>query len=244
MGIVAGIVGAAKAVGAVAGAASAVKGLRGAKKASRLADSQRRTAKSQKAMAADAYQTYDEYGRPVLEQAMQLAGRGVDPTFYADRAQADVGNRFDTVQGQLTRGMERRGTEFGAGQLQQIQSNIALARAHAEAAARTSARRDAEESNWRRMLQGGQLSQQSLNQAFGGQADAGQQYGQLSRQHARDASGAIAGGIGMLGKAVNRLNADPSTPPHAGDNAVGGTGLFSADQEMLKFASTAALPGE
>lgn len=213
-GITAG--GALKGIG---GAMSMAQGLDAGKRSDALAGQAQRSAANQQQMGQSAFETYDQYGRPVVEGMLGMAARGVHPGFYEDRALADVGQRFDSAQGQLQRGLERRGIQYGGGQAQQALTQMALARAVAESAARTGARRDAEETNWRRMLQGSQTAQQSLNQAQGGQAQAANQLAGLSSTYAKDAASGIGAGIGMLGKMAGQMNGQRD---NAGDNAVGG----------------------
>jgi hypothetical protein len=222
MGTAMGLSGAAATVGGVAKTAaiggSIAQGLGSQKKADAAQKRQDKITRIQRDMANEQRGIYDEFGRPAQERAFREAESGVLPEFYEDRAMGEIGRRYDAAQDSMQRQLERRGIGLQAGNAQQLVHNMLVSRAAAEAAARTGARRDAEEVNWRRVLQGYNMGQTALGNATGQFQNVSAAYGNQAAQHQASASGAFGAAGNILGNVFSRVGA----PPHATEQALSG----------------------
>ena len=192
-------VGAAATGSAVLGAASLAQGFASQADADAAQRRQNGIIKTQKQMAAEQHGIYDEFGRPVQEEAFRQARSGVLPEFYEDRARADISQRFGVAEQAMERNLNRRGIGMQAGSAQQLAHNVLMAKATAEAAASTGARRQAEDVNWRRVLQGYNMGQTTLGNATGQYQNVSNAYGNQAAQHQASADGAFAAAGNMLG---------------------------------------------
>ena len=119
-----------------------------------------------------------------------------EPSWYADRAAIASNQSFDESKGVQDRALSRMGINPNSGRFAGMQTKWGLARAAAEAAAKTKATQDAEETAFRRQTELMNASQRGQGMGAGMMENAGQMYGRA------------AGIYGDLGKSYDTLAGD------------------------------------
>lgn len=224
-------VGAATTLSAAGAAASLAQGFASQADADAAQRRQNKIIKTQKQMAQEQHGMYDEFGRPVQEEAFRQARSGVLPEFYEDRARADISQRFGVAEQAMERNLDRRGIGMQAGSAQQLAHNVLMAKATAEAAASTGARRQAEDVNWRRVLQGYNMGQTTLGNATGQYQNVSNAYGNQAAQHQASADGAF-GAVGSIigdvaGGAMDRAGMSATQQAQSANGTMRGRALGS-----------------
>ena len=116
---------------------------------------------------------------PMFDTAASYANRS--PQYYVDRAAVDSNQSFDESRAVLARTMERMGINPNSGRFAGLQSKWGLARAAAEAGAKTRARNQAEDMAFLRLMNLVQMGNQGISQGAGLMSGAGGQYGAASQ---------------------------------------------------------------
>lgn len=112
-----------------------------------------------------------------------LASRA--PAWYADRAAITSNQAFDESKGVQDRTLSRMGINPNSGRFVGLQTQWGLARAAAEAGARTRASQDAEQTAFGRQAQLLGIANQGAGQGISALGAAGQQYGAAGEDYNR-----------------------------------------------------------
>lgn len=173
---------------------------------------------------------WGQRGTGMYDRLQGLASR--EPTWYADRAAVTSGQAFDESQGIQNRLLSRMGINPNSGRFVGLQTQWGLARAAAEAGARTKAMQDAEEVAYGRQRDllgytSGQQEAGRRQQALGagmGADTAGKysalsgQYGQLASEQEQAGAMTKAGQMNEIQSRFDKMLLDVQNMPRVNTN--------------------------
>jgi hypothetical protein len=222
--------------------------------AQRVAD-QQMAAQAQQMQQAQDYYNYNVGTFRPLEQGLVTDAQNFNTEAYrsqmAQRAAADVQQAFQSMQGQTSREMARRGINPNAGAALAMQNTNALKLASATAGAQTGARTQAEQMGWARRLDAAGLGRGlagASSAAYGGATgagsaglnsamSAGNQYSQAFGQGAQYGLQGAQMGIQGQGNILNAQTSVYNTAQNAQAEmlgAVAGAGIAKYSDRRLK----------
>jgi hypothetical protein len=142
-----------------------------------LAAKQAEIAERQQAMSEEQYRIWKVNYLPLEREIVQAAGVGIDPGYYAGRAAADVNASFDKAGEVNTRNMARMGIDASSGRFAQMDAEMEIARAAAEAGASTQARNVVADTNYQRKMNAASIGRNIPSTAASMSANAANTYG-------------------------------------------------------------------
>lgn len=178
-----------------------------------LLKSQKALTDAQGTLARDQAIAYENYFMPVEAQLAGEAQAGVPVEYEEARAGIDTRRAFDQSVGQQRREMSRYGIDMSSPKFANLDSNLALIRAAAEAGAKTGVRNQARQLNWDRRMQTAQLGRGIAGSAASGLNSAAGGYGSMAGTQMGIAGqyGQQAGQFAQLGTTLAMMNAKAPT---------------------------------
>ena len=186
---------------------------------SELAGAQIEASAAQSAIAAEnqklAKQQYRFWRRnyaPMEKEVIESARVGLDPSYYAARAGSDVTTAFDKAGAIQMRDMQRAGVDMASPRADAMSTQLAIARAAAEAGARTQARNLVSDVNRQQKLSVASIGRNMPGQVASISQGAAGVYGAAAgtlrgaSQTYAQGYGAVQGALGNMQQA-NQFNA-------------------------------------
>ena len=134
-------------------------------------------AERQQKMSEEQYRIWKAQYLPLEREIVQAAGVGIDPGYYAGRAAADVNASFDKAGDINARNLNRMGIDASSGRFNQMDAELQIARAAAEAGASTQARNAAADVTYQRKMNAAAIGRNMPTTAASMSGQAAQTYG-------------------------------------------------------------------
>lgn len=142
-----------------------------------VAQKQVEIADRQQAMSEEQYRIWKANYLPLEREIVKAADVGIDPGYYAARAASDVNASFDKSADVNTRNMARMGIDASSGRFGQMDAEMEIARAAAEAGASTQARNVVADTNYQRKMNAASIGRNMPSTAASMSANAANTYG-------------------------------------------------------------------